>query len=96
MTDIRERLLKLRGDYAGALVIQEAADEIERLHGIEVTGRKMWHEANTEIERLRAEVERITALGRDTLSSLETLGEDGWSEAPYLIKAWRRALENKP
>lgn len=30
---------------------------------------------------------------RQVISSLETLGEDGWSEAPYLLRECRKALE---
>jgi hypothetical protein len=33
---------------------------------------------------------------RQVISSLETLGDDGWSEAPYLLRECRRALDYEP
>ncbi len=37
-------------------------------------------------------IERLRTVIADVLSSLETLGEDGWSEAPYLLHECRTVL----
>jgi hypothetical protein len=46
-----------------------------------------------EIYRKQAENEQLRAALTQVISSLETLGEDGWSDAPYLLRACRKALK---
>jgi hypothetical protein len=41
--------------------LANAEAEIERLRGIEATGRKMWHEAQAQIERLTAQRDELLA-----------------------------------
>jgi hypothetical protein len=53
---------------------------------------------NNHAEAVRALTEAGIAIAamecalRQVIKSLETLGEDGWSEAPYLLQECRKAL----